>query len=157
MEALLQAVGNWPGAVLLQESGTAYLFVNAAHILGVGLILGAMLPLNLRLIGLFRTTPLDTLGPFLTRSAATGVALAVLTGLWLFSVKPQEYIGNSAFLCKIALLALAFLDIALQHSGGQFRIAVAGGSVHARVRVLAALSAALWIAVLVAGRWIGFL
>jgi hypothetical protein len=157
MEALLQGIGNWPGAVLLQESGTAYLFVNAAHILGIGLILGAILPLDLRLLGLFRSAALAALGPFLIRTAATGVALAIGTGLWLFSVKPAEYIDNSAFLSKLALLALALGNVALQHRGERLTLALAGGPVHTRVRILAAASACLWLSVLVAGRWIGFL
>src|SRR5687768_17284474 len=121
MEEFLQWIGNWPGAVLLQESGTAYLFVNATHILGIGLILGAILPLDLKLIGFFRSTPLTVLGPFLSRTAATGVTIAILAGLWLFSVKPTEYIENTAFLCKLALLALALINVVFQHTSNHFK------------------------------------
>ena len=99
-------LGTWPGAVLLQRSGTAYLFVNAAHIASVGLLIGGILPLDLRLAGLLRGVPLAVIGPFLSRSAAIGVALAIATGLWLFTVKPREYLENEAFLWKMALLAL---------------------------------------------------
>jgi len=157
MDALLEAIGNWPGAVVLRDSGTAYLFVNAAHILGIGLVLGAILPLDLRLLGLFRQAPLPVLGPFLSRAAAVGVALAILTGLWLFSVNVPDYVGNPAFLAKLALLALALGNVALQHGPGGFGAAVASGTVPPLARLLAALSAVLWLSVLVAGRWIGFL
>jgi hypothetical protein len=150
-------IASWPGAVLLQESGTAYLFVNAAHIVGIALIVGAILPLDLRLIGCFRTVPVPVIGPFLSRIAAVGVAWAVLTGLWLFSVKPAEYLANTAFLTKMALLAVALGNIALQHRGRDFRLALEGGKIPPRVRVLAAISAVTWLSVLVAGRWIGFL
>jgi hypothetical protein len=150
-------IGAWPGAVVLQRSGTAYLLVNAAHILGVGLVVGAILPLDLRLLGFFRRVPLDVLGPFLSRAAATGVILAVATGLWLFTVKPAEYLGNVAFLCKAALLVLALGNVLLQHRNRHFQIALAGGaSPHPTVRVMAGCSAILWLSVLVAGRWIGF-
>lgn len=154
---VIRWIGEWPGAVLLQRSGTAYLLVNAAHILGVGLILGAILPLDLRLVGFFRTVPLAVLGPFLSRAAAVGVALAMLTGLWLFSVRPSEYLGNAAFLWKLAILALALGNLALQHRSRHFRIALEGGPVHADVRALALASALFWLAALLAGRWIGFL
>ena len=140
---MLEAIGSWPGAVWLQQSGTAYLFVNAAHILGIGLLLGGVLPLDLRLLGLFRRYPIEVLGPFLTRSAATGLGLALLTGLWLFSVKPEEYLENEAFRWKAALLALALVNIAIQHWGSA-------------TRTSAALSLGLWLSVLVAGRWIAF-
>ncbi len=143
--------------MLLQNSGTFYLFVNAAHILGIGLILGAILPLDLRLLGLFRSAPLAVLGPFLSRAAAFGVVLAILTGLWLFSVRPAHYLGNAAFLWKLGLLALALVNIGLQHGNRHFRTAGTAGSIHPSVRVLAFLSMALWLSALVAGRWIGFL
>lgn len=149
-------VGGWPGAVWLQESGTAYLFVNAAHILAIGLLTGAILPLDLRLLGFFRSAPLDVVGPFLQRIAAAGAVFAVLTGLWLFSVRPRDYAANPAFLAKMTLLALALGIVVLQHSGGRFRAVVEGQPVTLGVRAIAGLSALLWIAVLVAGRWIGF-
>jgi hypothetical protein len=152
----IEWIGAWPGAVLLRGSGTAYLFVNAAHILGVGVLVGAILPLDLRLLGLFRAVPLAVIAPFLSRAAATGAALAIVTGLWLFTVKPAEYVGNSAFLCKAALLALALANVALQHHNRRFAAAVAGDVLQPTVRLTAAASIVLWLSVLVAGRWIGF-
>jgi hypothetical protein len=149
-------LGVWPGAVLLQRSGTAYLLVNATHILGIGLLVGAILPLDLRLLGLFRAVPLAVLGPFLSRAAAVGAALAIATGLWLFTVKPGEYLANGAFLCKVALLVLALANVALQHLGRGFAGAVAEGEVRPAVRLAALGSMLLWVSVLVAGRWIGF-
>ena len=155
--SLVEWIGAWPGAVLLQRSGTAYLLVNAAHILGVGLVVGAILPLDLRLLGFYRRVPLEVVGPFLSRAAAAGVALAIVTGLWLFTVKPAEYLGNTAFLCKALLLAVALGNVVLQHRNRRFRAALAGGgNVHPSVRLIAACSATLWLSVLVAGRWIGF-
>ncbi|HTB35708.1 MAG TPA: DUF2214 domain-containing protein, partial [Reyranella sp.] len=89
----LEWIGAWPGAVLLRGSGTAWLLVDAAHILGVGLLVGAIVPLDLRLLGLFRALPLALIAPFLSRAAAAGAALAFATGLWLFSMKPAEYLA----------------------------------------------------------------
>lgn len=155
MSALVDWLGGWPGAVLLQRSGTAYLFVNAAHILGIGLLLGAILPLDLRLAGVLRASALPLVGPILIRTAACGLALASATGFWLFTVKPAEYLGNTAFLIKLGLLVLALGNIALQHRG--LKPALAGSEIGIRVRMLAALSAVLWLCVLLAGRWIGFL
>lgn len=156
MTGFLQAISGWPGAAFLQEYWVAYLVVNAAHILGVGLLLGAILPLDLLLLRPARGRDLPTLGPFLVRVAATGTALAVTTGLWLFSVKPMEYAENPAFLFKAILLVLAACNIALQHRGEHFDAALRSGQPSVRVRTLAAASAILWLSVLIAGRWIGF-
>jgi len=156
MTGFLQAISGWPGAIFLQEHWVAYLIVNAAHILGIGLLLGAILPLDLLLVRSTRGRDLPILGPFLVRAAATGAALAVTTGLWLFSVKPLEYAENPAFLFKATLLVLAICNIALQHRGEYFDAALRSGQVSLRVRILAATSGILWLCVLIAGRWIGF-
>lgn len=155
--ALAEWLGAWPGARLLQGSGTAYLFVNAAHILGIGLLLGAILPLDLRLLGFFRAAPLAVLAPFLSRTAAVGLGLALVTGFWLFTVRPAEYLGNAAFLWKLGFLMLALGNIALQHRSAAFRFAVQDGAVPPRARIHALASLCLWLAALLAGRWIGFL
>jgi len=153
---LVDWIGTWPGAVLLQRSGTTYLFANAAHILGVGLLVGAILPLDLRLLGFFRRLPLVVIAPFLSRAASVGAVLAIVTGLWLFSVKPREYLDNPAFLAKAALLALALANVVLQHRSRGYAEAVAGCALRSTVRLHAFSSAVLWLSVLVAGRWIGF-
>lgn len=100
--------------------------------------------------------PLAVVGPFLLRVASAGLVLALLTGFWLFSVKPREYVANPAFLIKLGLLAFALGNVALQHSGPRLRMALEREHAHASVRFLAALSMVLWLSILVAGRWIGF-
>jgi hypothetical protein len=146
-------ISAWPPSVWLQQSPTAYLLVNAAHILGIGLLVGAILPLDLRVMGCFRHTSLEVLGPFLRRSAATGLGLAITTGLCLFAVNPAEYLANTAFVWKLALLALALCNIVYQslNRGGQTLPTAALTD-----RVVAGASLCLWVAVLIAGRWIGF-
>lgn len=156
MTGFLQAIAGWPGAVLLREYWIGYLIVNAAHILGIGLLIGAILPLDLLLLRSAHGRDLPVLGPFLVRAAAMGAALAVTTGLWLFSVKPMAYAENPAFLFKAALLALATCNIALQHNSERFNTALRRGQPPMRVRALAAASAILWLSIVVAGRWIGF-
>jgi hypothetical protein len=148
---VLEVIGGWPGASWLRQSATAYLFVNAAHILGIALLLGAILPLDLRLLGFLRRYPVGVLVPFLVRCAVVGLSLALLTGAWLFSVKPDEYLANAAFRWKFALLALALANVGFQHWG-------TNGALHMSpaARVRAGVSLCLWVSVLVAGRWIGF-
>lgn len=154
--SLLAALGDWPGAHALRASWIAYLLVNAAHILGVALLLGAILVLDLRLLGAFGSVPLAVMGPLQLRVAAFGLGLAVLTGAWLFSIRPTDYAANPAFQIKLALLAAALANIGLQHANARFRRAMTGAPVTPAVRACAAASLVLWIALLVAGRWIGF-
>ena len=144
-------------AVELRRSATLYMFVNAAHILAIGLLVGAVLPLDLRLAGFFGKVPVEVVAPFLSRSAGLGLALALLTGFCLFSVRPAEYATNPAFLAKLGLIAFGILNVLLIHAGQGWRAAITIGIVRPTMRFSAALSAMIWIAAVVAGRWIGFL
>jgi hypothetical protein len=150
---VLEAIGSWPGAIWLRGSATAYLAVNAAHILGIGVLVGSILPLDLRLLGFYRAFSLEVLRPFLTRAAATGLVLAIVTGVWLFSVKPTEYLANEAFRWKLLLLALALANVGFQHA----RAGTGSDRISRATRVSAGMSLCLWLSALLAGRWIGFL
>ncbi|WP_211266629.1 hypothetical protein [Halotalea alkalilenta] len=105
MTSLLEWLSGGTVSRALTVYPVLYMLVNAAHILSIGLLVGTILPLDLRLLGLFKRTPLQLLGPFLSRTAATGAVLAILTGMLLFTVRASEYVANPAFLTKMGLLA----------------------------------------------------
>jgi hypothetical protein len=153
----LQALSEWPGAAMLRRFQIVYLLVNAAHILSVGLVFGTIIALDLRILGLFKQYPIGTLGPPLSRVAAVGVALAILTGLMLFSVRPIAYIHNSAFLIKVGIVGLAIANALLLNHNRHWRIALMNSEPSRRVQLSALLSITLWVSAVVAGRWIGFL
>lgn len=145
-------------AQALQANGNAYMAVNAAHILGLALLAGAIIPLDLRLLcALGRSAPLQVLAPFLSRCAAAGLLLAMLTGAALWSVRPEDYLGNAAFLWKMAIFALAITVAGVQHLSPGWRRVLAEGTAGPGVRVLAGASLVCWLSMLIAGRWIGFL
>ncbi|MCJ8517444.1 DUF6644 family protein [Pseudorhizobium tarimense] len=141
----------------LTVSPTVYLLVNAAHIMAIGALFGAILSLDLRILGMFATVPLQSLALFLSRIAASGAVLAVLTGLCLFSVRPQEYAQNPAFLAKVSLVAFGVAHALAVHRTAGWRAILAGGTAPAPLRFSALLSSLIWISAIVAGRWIGFL
>lgn len=143
-------------AQALRGSGTLYLLLNATHILGIGLLVGAILPLDLRILGLIGGPSLPVIGPFLSRAAGVGLGLAMVTGFCLWSVDASEYLVNAAFRWKLVLLMIGLANVALLHSLG-WRQVIATGRVDGTTRGLAAISALVWPGVLLAGRWIGFL
>ncbi|MBX4869355.1 MULTISPECIES: DUF6644 family protein [Rhizobium] len=144
-------------AMALRRSATLYMVVNAAHILSIGLLVGAILPLDLRLAGFFRKVPVEVVAPFLSRSAGVGLVLAIATGFCLFSVRAVEYAENPAFLAKLGLIGLGLLNLLAVHVGRGWKTLTATGRVRPGLRFSAALSAVFWIAAVLAGRWIGFL
>ena len=154
--SLLEGLAQWPGALLLQRSGTAYLLVSATHILGIGLLLGSILPLDVRLARGRPDPAMRIVAPVLLRTAQGGLALALLAGFWLFTVKPAHYTVNPAAWVKAALLVLALVNVVFQHRDLRRTEALSGAVAPRAVRLRAILSMVLWLGVLVSGRWIGF-
>ncbi|WP_458093328.1 DUF6644 family protein [Roseomonas sp. WA12] len=152
----LGALAGWSVAAALRRSTVLYPLVNAAHILGIGLLVGSIFTLDARVLGAFGRVPLGVLGPPLVRVAGIGLTVAVATGFLLFSVRPVEYSGNTAFLVKLGLLAFGLLNVLVLHRGAGWRGALAGGRIAWPVRAAAAVSILVWTGAVVAGRWIGF-
>lgn len=153
----LEQLQSVPPALWLRRSGVLYLLVNAAHIGAIGLLIGSIIPLDLRLIGVLKPGALAILAPVLARTAATGLALAVLTGALLFSVRPLDYLYNPAFLTKMGLLAAGAVNAWLVNRGRAWASVAEGRPPSPALRIQAAASLVLWLGCLVAGRWIGFL
>ena len=155
----LAALEATPLAQALRASVWVYPLVNAAHLLGVALLLGAIIPLDLRLLGLWRRQPLDPLWQVLTRTAATGLCLAVIFGTLLFSAKATEYAVSGFFVAKMVVVALAVanaLALRLVGGGGRNLVMAAAASPPAHVRLAAGLSIAAWLTALTLGRLVGY-
>ena len=144
-------------ASALRRSATAYLLVNSGHILGLALLIGAILPLDLRLAGAFSRTPIPAIAPILRSMALAGLALVFATGPLLFLANPTEYATNPAFRIKLLLIAAALLNATLVTRSAAWSHVLSGHPPAPHLRAMAILSALLWLATLVAGRWIGFL
>lgn len=157
METLLLASGETALARALRGSGDLYAAVNAAHILGLALLIGSILPLDLRLAGGFGRVSAAALLTVLRPVAMVGLAAAVVTGAMLFTVNPADYLANPAFRLKMLLLLAALANVIVIERSPALRRMAGGDDPSAWLRTGAALSAFLWVAVLVAGRWIGFL
>lgn len=156
MEHLAALLSALPPASLLRGSAITYALLNATHILGIALLLGAILPLDLRIAGLLPGPPLRDLAPFLSRVAATGLVLVLLTGPLLLSVWPAEYLDNPAFRAKMLLILAALANLAAVHAGRGWRDLQRGTAPGAALRAAAVASALLWLGALLCGRLIGF-
>lgn len=141
----------------LIASPTLYIFANAAHVFSIGLLVGSIVPLDLRIIGFFRNTPLAVIGPFLSRTAMVGVVLSIATGVTLFTVNAVEYADNPAFLTKIGLFAIAIVNATALHARSSWITTLETETAPVSVKFAAGLSIIVWLSALVAGRWIGFI
>jgi hypothetical protein len=132
-----------------------YPAISALHILGIGLLVGCIAVVDLRLLGVLGS-PFDEALAGLVRVALTGFAVAVLTGLLLVSVRIGSYAGNPAFIAKMAILLSAGTNaVALRVTAGSSNIKMLVGTPQGRLA--AGLSLTLWGGAVFSGRWIAFL
>ncbi|MGZ8311052.1 MAG: DUF6644 family protein [Allosphingosinicella sp.] len=140
-------------ARLLQESGWLYAGVNTLHVLGIALLVGAIVVLDLRLLRVWRGVPLPTLaGPAVTVASA-GLCVAIPSGAALLTVQATEYVANPFLYGKFAAILVGLLNVAALRLAGRewteerfARRQVAGGLV----------SLVSWLAALTAGRLIAY-
>lgn len=150
MQELAAALEASALAGFLKASRCTYPAVNAGHLIGVALLVGAVAPMDLRLIGVWRgDVPVATVLRLLRPVAACGAGLAVLTGMLLFVVQARDYVALPAFWAKVGLVGLG-----LGHALANPAIARAP---RGRQRLAGALSVAVWLSVLVLGRMLGYL
>src|SRR5687767_3635186 len=153
----LHALHEWEVAALIRRSVYLYPLLNAGHIFALTLLIGTILPADLKMLGLFRGLPAGAFLRLMSAFSATGLALAVATGFLLFSVQPLEYAANPAFLTKLTLVALGTANAVAVRFSAAWDTAQASGVISPRLRIAALLSIAIWISALLAGRWIAFL
>lgn len=147
-------------SVLIRESTWIFPTLETIHVAAVALVFFGIAMMDARILG------------FLDRSRAAGVVVrdtvplvwssfigALVTGAGMFLSSPVEYAANSAFLLKLGLLGLAGLNMLLFHWHTRGEL----GSEHTdfrrktRASAGAVASLTLWLGIVFAGRWIGFL
>jgi hypothetical protein len=153
LEALLSALEGTSIAQTLRGSRWLYAAVNAGHVAGIALLVGAIVPLDLRLLGAWRGVPRAPLIRVLVPMAAGGLALAALTGALMFSIRAREYAGVGFLQLKLVLVATGIIGaLALHRAYGLWL----EGASEARLARHAALSLLCWPAALLCGRLIAF-
>lgn len=141
----------------LRESLYAYPLVNAAHIMALAALFGSILALDLRLLGLWRSVPATPLARVLPRVSAAGLAVALVTGIALFSVQPFDYLAHPVFPIKLALIAFAAANALLLHRTAGWRQVLGGATAIPKpVRAAALLSLLGWAGAILAGRLLAF-
>ncbi len=132
---------------------------NLAHILGISTLFGSVLLIDLRLLGLWPGVAIRSIAGPTIPLAASGFALAALSGVCMISTNATEYDGNPFVLIKFPAIALGLVNVALVSGLPAWKsartrepsrrerdqLAVAGGT-----------SLACWLTAVAAGRMIGY-
>lgn len=101
----LLALENSPAGELIRSSAQLYAALQVAHLLSMAALVGTGLVLDVRLLGLTRM-PLAQILRLTDPLLASAAAVALLTGLWMFTGEATTMAANPAFRVKVILIGM---------------------------------------------------
>jgi len=150
-------VENWP--ISWEIGGTSWFpFLESIHVIAAAMVVGSILMVDLRLLGLAATRySITTLSKELVPWSWGAFIVATITGLGMFITRAASHVVNPAFQWKIVLLVLAGLNMAYFHFRVYKQIAQWDTLVAtpAQLKIIGGMSLFLWSGVMLAGRWVG--
>jgi uncharacterized membrane protein len=159
LAAILKSLEDTGIASGIRNSLYWFPFLESIHVIGLSLVFGTITIVDLRLLGFASTRrPFERVSSDLLKWTWIAFAIVAVTGALMFTTNARVYTSNTAFRIKLVLLALAGLNMMMfEFTAGRTiprwdhdRTAPPVG------RIAAALSILLWIAVIFAGRVVGF-
>ena len=161
MNALLAALQASALGEAMRGAGVwSYGIVNAVHIVGIATLFGSILVLDLRLLGWRAARPLHEVAAGTVPVAATGFAIAAVSGVCLLATNATDYAGNPFLPIKFAALAASLVSLVLLHRSRAWRAvrerrALDPGE-RRRLAIGGGISLVGWAATIVAGRLLGY-
>jgi hypothetical protein len=152
----------WPslaamGAAFVLDHPWVWPICEVFHFVGLCLLFGVMLLVNLRLAGFITGVPLAAVNQLLPWAMA-GLGINIITGMLFFLAAPDQYTQNSAFTWKMGLVLLGGLSVLYPTMVGEEPDSTRG-VLHAAVTrtLIAACSLLIWIGVIFFGRFLPYL
>lgn len=138
-----------------------YLFplIESVHVIGVTMVFGTIVVIDLRLLGVASTArPFTAVASDVFKWTWMAFAVTATTGALMFVTNASTYYQSEYFRAKMLLLALSGINMLVFELTARRSIHAwdRNGAAPASGRTVAALSLVIWIAVIVTGRWIGF-
>jgi hypothetical protein len=123
------------------------------HFIGLCILMGAMLIVDLRLLGRFRDVAPASVLTF-SHVAAIGLGINLVSGIGFFTADPFNYWSNPAFQIKALLLLFAFANVAWFELGARKQILALpiGEDTPLGAKLAGGASLTLWFAILIIGR-----
>jgi hypothetical protein len=144
---------DMPWGAWARDTPGVFYACESLHFVGLSFLLGALLLVDLRLIGLWRSLPIAGVFAWI-KLALVGFLINVMTGFVMFCADPYNYWTTSMFHIKLILLALAGLNLVWFMAAERKRALALPDGADATVstKISAVLSLTLWIAIIIAGR-----
>lgn len=140
-------------AVFMSETAWAQQAMETVHMIAFSAMIGAIVIADARLLGRGRDLPVDAWWPLVNWIAWLSMLALIISGAIMFAPRAETIAMRTAFQLKMALLVLALLNLIWV----QARTArlVSGGmrGVSVSLQAMAVASMALWVAVIIVGRF----
>jgi hypothetical protein len=134
----------------------AYPTILTLHTVGMAIVVGTCVVMDLRLLGIAGDVPLAALAGA-PRLVWSGFVINAATGIALFTTDAEHQATQTVFFVTLSLIFLA-LAVYARLRQLLFRTGTpAGGSMSIEVKALAVLSLLLWAGATVAGRLMAYL
>lgn len=143
-------------ALAVRDSTWIYPLANLTHLLGLALLVGPIMALDLRLLGVVRSIDVSALSRLLTSMAVVGLLLSLTSGAVLFIADAAALVANSVFLIKMSLLALGVLNAIAFRVIWQSRLRQWDAGPPGPGRLQALASILIWLATATSGRLIAY-
>jgi hypothetical protein len=159
MQALCKWLEQTSVGASVRESLWLFPVIETVHLLGMATLVGAIATFDLRLLGwVLQRVRVTELARRLFPWAWAGFAVQVVTGVMLFSSEAVKVVANPAFQVKMFLIFLAGVHALIFHWTIYRDKAVWDESAElpAGAKVAGLVSIVLWVGVVAAGRFIGF-
>jgi hypothetical protein len=129
--------------------------VETLHFLGLSLLIGTVGLFDLRMMGVARGIPMSALHKLVPWGVA-GYMLNVMTGVMFVTSAPDQYLFNPAFQTKLALMAIAGINVLFFYRFvfGPVKHAGADAAAPRAAKVVATISLCSWVGIIVCGRLI---
>lgn len=145
---------SWLG-VVARDIAWMFAFFETVHFIALCILMGAMLVVDLRLLGVLRVGSLRSVLSFV-HLAIFGFALNVITGLGFLASSPYTYIDNAIFQWKLILIVVAGLNVLWFETVERRKVLalVEGVETGADTKLVAGLSLVLWTSIIILGRFL---
>lgn len=157
--AILNYLQELPIAIAIRDSLYYFPLLESAHVIGLAMVFGTVLAMDLRMIGLASMErPFRVVTDDLLKWTWLAFALTLLTGGLMFITNATVYYNTTAFRIKMLLLLLAGINMAIFELtvGKQAKEWGKTATVPKAAKIAGICSLTLWLGVIVAGRMIGF-
>ncbi|UQP97325.1 hypothetical protein KP728_17500 [Xanthomonas arboricola pv. juglandis] len=151
---MLEFLQDLPLADLIRRSTWAFPAIEVVHLVGIALLFGMILVVDLALLGVLRAPSLKEAIPSLLAITKTGILLVAISGALLFISDPLELWNNPAFRLKIIAFVIAIFNALLFQSYLAEKQKTGVGSVLRKMSIGSSL--VLWSGILVLGRAIAY-